>query len=155
MTVLENFSELYQDLCSLNVNDLERVYHEKVVFDDPVTTHVGLSNVKHYFLNLLQNTESCVFVIHDIGSLSNSACYDEHYNQRSGFDYTVFWTMTFVTKRLNKGNPINVDGTSFLKIEDNKIIRHKDYYDMGQMIYEHIPLLGKIVQKIKHRLIKQ
>jgi hypothetical protein len=126
-----------------------------VVFDDPITTHVGLSNVKLYFENLLQNTESCFFVIHDIKLLSNSSDSDEFKKQSTSFDYTVLWTMTFATKRLNKGNPIDVDGTSFLKIEDNKVIRHKDYYDMGQMVYEHVPLLGKIVKKIKHRLINQ
>ena len=50
---------------------------------------------------------------------------------------------------LNRGNLIHVDGITLLKIRDDKIYFHQDYYDMGQMVYEHVPLLKWVVNKIK------
>jgi len=38
--------------------------------------------------------------------------------------------------------------------KDDIIVYHKDYYDLGEMVYEHIPLLGFFVKKIKKRLAK-
>ena len=60
--------------------------------------------------------------------------------------------MTLVLKRST--NVITLDGTTQLKVEDEKIIYHKDYYDLGEMVYEHIPLLGSIIKMIKRRLAK-
>ncbi len=31
---------------------------------------------------------------------------------------------------------------------------HKDYYDLGEMVYEHVPILGFIIRKIKGKLAK-
>ena len=56
---------------------------------------------------------------------------------------------------LKTGNKyINVDGITQLKVVDDIIVYHKDYYDLGEMVYEHIPLLGYFVKKIKTRLAK-
>jgi hypothetical protein len=39
-----------------------------------------------------------------------------------------------------------------VEIQGEKIIRQRDYYDAGQMIYEHLPLLGWVVRGIKRRV---
>ena len=41
---------------------------------------------------------------------------------------------------------------SYLKTRNGKIYYHRDYFDMGAMVYEQLPLLGRIVRKIKQRL---
>lgn len=152
MAILSRFSEFYRDLSALDEDAIERIYHKDIIFDDPITTHVGLTNVKQYFKTLLVNTESCVFMIHNIQACSK-AMYESEFDEAwVPFDHVVLWTMTFCTQRLNKGKPIEVHGTSFLKIKDDRIVHHKDYYDMGQMIYEHVPFFGKVIKKLKDRL---
>lgn len=37
---------------------------------------------------------------------------------------------------------------------DDIIVYYKDYYDLGEMVYEYIFLLGYFVKKIKIRLVK-
>ena len=64
---------------------------------------------------------------------------------------TVIWTMTFSHDRLSSGESISVNGCSHLKFAE-KIYYHRDYLDMGQMLYEHLPLFGRIVQFIKKRV---
>lgn len=33
-----------------------------------------------------------------------------------------------------------------------KIFRQRDYYDAGEMLYEHLPLLGWAVRGVKRRV---
>ena len=66
--------------------------------------------------------------------------------------HIVNWTMNLKLKQSDK--LITVDGNTQLTVKDDIIVYHKDYYDLGEMVYEHIPLLGFFVKKIKKRLAK-
>jgi len=143
MTLITRFRELYKDLASLQVDDLEGIYHTDIVFQDPVATHKGIDQVKQYFKRLLTNATHCTFTIHSI-----IHCHDNDEN----VEHVVVWTMMLKTPKLNNGQAITLDGTSVLKVRDDRICFHRDYYDMGQMIYEHVPLLGSVVKKLKKRL---
>jgi hypothetical protein len=46
---------------------------------------------------------------------------------------------------------ISVRGVSHLQISD-KIDFHEDFYDMGAMLYEQLPLLGNVTRWLKLRL---
>ena len=39
-------------------------------------------------------------------------------------------------------------GRKLLETRNGKIYYHRDYFDMGSLLYEHLPLLGKIIQKL-------
>ena len=36
--------------------------------------------------------------------------------------------------------------------EAGKVCQHRDYFDLGAMLYEQLPLLGPVVRTIKMRL---
>jgi hypothetical protein len=44
-----------------------------------------------------------------------------------------------------------LEGISHLRFGE-KIDYHRDYFDLGQMVYEQIPLVGRIIKTIKKRL---
>lgn len=140
MAVLERFSVFYEDLSYDNLALLKDIYSQDVTFIDPVTEHKGLGPVKQYFERLLDNTEQCKCVISRI-------CSDQHVHM-------VQWQMTYRHPRLKKGGDVVVNGVSELHIVDDKIAYHRDYYDMGEMIYEHLPLLGWAVRHVKQRMAK-
>jgi hypothetical protein len=144
MTVIDNFKKFYSHLGLDDLPLLKEIYSDDVVLVDPVGTHCGLSQVTEYFTHLLSNNDQCKFVIHTIGKVEST----------SAELYSVTWTMSFATSALKRGQTIHVDGMSQLNVLDNKIVHHQDYYDLGQMVYEHIPLLGSLVKKIKNRLRK-
>ncbi|MFC3094784.1 nuclear transport factor 2 family protein [Alteromonas sediminis] len=146
MSLISRFCELYKELANLQLDQLDSIYHSEVVFEDPVARHTGIEQVKGYFANLLANTTTCTFTIHNVAD-----CKDNN----AEIDHLITWTMTLKTGALNKGRAINMQGTTLLKVHDNKIIYHRDYYDVGQMVYENIPILGSIIKKIKHRMAKQ
>jgi hypothetical protein len=139
MNVIEKFSTFYTDLASMQVNELETIYSSNVRFIDPVAKHEGIEAVKGYFARLLSSAKCCMFIIHNK-------------QQTVEGDYCINWTMVFSSSKMNKGKQISVDGISYLKLTDNKISYQRDYYDLGQMLYENVPLLGRIIKKIKEGL---
>jgi hypothetical protein len=65
----------------------------------------------------------------------------------------VQWQMNFSHPRLKGGKTIVVDGASYLRFnEAGKVSYHRDYFDLGAMLYEQLPLLGRIIVAVKRRL---
>ena len=52
----------------------------------------------------------------------------------------------------NQSRPISVNGVSLLTLKDDRVVYHRDYYDMGEMVYEHVPVLKRVIHYIKKRL---
>lgn len=142
MTAIERFTTFYQELSPQNISQLPDIYSDDIILIDPVGTHHGLKTLHTYFDNLLSGATSSDFAIHQIAP---------HQTDAGQLDtaYTVTWTMSFATPKLNSGQRIHVDGITLLKVRDDKIFFHQDYYDMGQMVYEHVPVLKWVVNKIK------
>ena len=61
--------------------------------------------------------------------------------------------MYYEHPKIKHGQLQQVEGASYLRLgDDQKIQYHRDYYDLGSMIYDHIPLLGRILRWIKNKL---
>ena len=52
-------------------------------------------------------------------------------------------------KKLSANKTILLNGASFIRFDAEKINYHRDYYDLGALIYEQIPLLGAVVKKVR------
>ncbi|MDC8832785.1 nuclear transport factor 2 family protein [Alteromonas gilva] len=150
MSFKEQFVNLYRDLAQIDIEDLASIYHQDVVFIDPVTTHHGLTAVNTYFKGLLDATESCQF---EINNWHNIASNDSHQNASSAMDCSDVLEWTMKLKLSGKPNWIELAGVTLLKVVDDKILYHRDYYDLGEMVYEHIPLLKHIIKFIKKKLL--
>lgn len=135
---LTQFTEFYEQLDQTLLHKLTDIYSDDVVFIDPVTQHSGLEAIHGYFERLLQNTKDCRFEIQKA--------------RVDGATGYISWRMTFCHPRLNRGGPINVEGFSLTIFRDGKICEQRDYYDMGAMIYEHIPVLGGVVSHLRRRM---
>lgn len=141
MTLQEKFVDFYKDLGMHSIAKLKGIYHTDVVFIDPVGKHTGLAHVEYYFTHLLNTTESCTFTVTQMLSNNNIAM--------------AKWQMVMRHPKIGAGKEIVLDGTSELVIKNDKIIQQTDFYDLGCMIYEHIPLLGNIIRYIKRRMKNQ
>lgn len=137
---LNNFLIIYQQLNKNNLITLHNIYHDDITFIDPIHQVEGLTNLVDYFTHLYTNLLSCDFIINDV----------LHKNEIA----SIYWTMTYSHTKLNSGKPVSVQGSSLLKMADNKVIYHRDYLDVGAMLYEHIPLIGTLIKSIKKRASK-
>jgi len=138
-TELSEFRAFYEQLQSSSLSQLPSVYSEDVRFIDPVTEHHGLDALHAYFDRLLENCGECRFTIHN--------CLLQ---ERQGF---VTWTMAFSHPKLKKGATLFVDGCSEIMLNaDQKVCLQRDYYDLGAMLYQHLPVIGPVINWLKKRL---
>jgi ketosteroid isomerase-like protein len=135
---LQSFIDNYQALSVDNLDRLSDIYHDNVEFQDPAHHLVGFENLSRYFHELYTNLADCTFVI-------NKVLVD-------GEQAAIYWQMTYVHPKLNKGKPVTVEGHSFIEGQDDKVRFHRDYVDLGAMLYEHIPLVGSAVKYVKTRM---
>lgn len=137
---LDNFIDTYSQLSVDNLHLLDKLYHQDVIFIDPMHSLEGIDKLKAYFDNLYSNLVSCDFTIIQIIHEGNQAA--------------IYWQMTFCHPLLNKSNEVEVSGSSHIQGINDKIIYHKDFVDVGAMLYEHIPFVGKLIAFIKRRASK-
>ncbi|CAM5224665.1 transcriptional regulator [Alishewanella longhuensis] len=52
---------------------------------------------------------------------------------------------------IGKGKEITVHGCSALRWQDDQIIYHRDYYDLTEMVYQHIPVVSWLTGKVPKR----
>lgn len=134
------FMEVYQNLSADNLSLLASTYDQQVTFIDPIHEINGLENLHQYFENMYQNLSSCDFKINNVIAQPNQAA--------------IYWEMRYQHPKLNKGKTVSVFGSSHLCAKKGKVIYHRDYLDLGAMLYEQLPLFGRIVSWIKNKAAK-
>lgn len=135
---IKSVGDIYQQLSKANLHTLEDVYHPDVVFEDSAHRIEGWQALKHYFETLYTNVHTCQFDIKEYQQVDDT-----------GF---LTWLMTLEHPKLRNGTPVHVRGVSHLKMQEGKVIYHRDYFDLGEMLYEHLPVLGMVIKGIKRRL---
>jgi hypothetical protein len=131
--------KIFNELNASTMHLLKEYYAEEVNFHDPLTTISGLEPLTKYYENLYQNVKSIRFDFAEAIVNQNNIM--------------VTWTMVYQVDALNSGKEISVIGNSHIKFNDQGlVIYHRDYFDVAQMVYDHIPVVGWAIQKIKNRL---
>jgi hypothetical protein len=134
---LENFIDIYQKLSTDNLSLLELLYDQDIQFQDPMHQITGFSALHDYFSQLYKNVSACDFEITQVLHQDDQAA--------------IYWRMSYSHKRLNQGKAIIVEGHSLIKGLDKKVIYHRDYLDLGQMFYQHLPVLGGVIKWLNKR----
>lgn len=137
--LIEKLQKFYDEFAESSLDKLDQIYADDVVFIDPIHQTHGIDDLRAYFKHTMSGVEQCHFA------------FDE---QRGDNDVQFLtWQMRLIHPKLAKGREIVVPGVSELHIKDGKIGKQQDYYDLGAMLYEHITVLGYVVNKIKQRMI--
>jgi ketosteroid isomerase-like protein len=135
---LHRFASDFAALDASNLHRLKQLYSDDVRFTDPLHDIQGLTALQDYFAQLYANVSELGFSFHG---------YDQ-VEEGSGY---LRWTMHYRHPRLRHGQPVEVEGCSFLLWHD-KVYRHRDYFDAGALLYEHLPIMGSAIGWLKGRL---
>ena len=136
-SMIDRFIETYQQLNIRSLGLLSRLYRDDVRFQDPFRLVTGLPALTDYFAELYRHAESCSFTFEDAVVQDATGC--------------LTWTMALKHPRLNGGGLVTVPGSTWIKF-DEKVFYHRDYFDGGAMLYEQLPLIGRIIRAIKERV---
>ena len=137
-TIVENFCLYYKEFNQDSIAGLDSIYDQNAVFEDPIGKVKGLNDLKRHFSKMMSNVSYCRFEITDVVA-----------NDCQAF---ITWTMSFAHPKLNGHKEITVTGVSEIKF-DERITYHRDYFDVGSMFYEQVPILKTIIQALKKRLV--
>ena len=137
-TIVENFCLYYKEFNQDSIAGLDSIYDQNAVFEDPIGKVEGLNDLKRHFSKMMSNVSYCRFEITDVMA-----------NDGQAF---ITWTMSFAHPKLNGHKKITVNGVSEIKF-DERITYHRDYFDVGSMFYEQVPILKTIIQALKKRLV--
>ena len=137
-TIVENFCLYYKEFNQDSIAGLDSIYDQNAVFEDPIGKVKGLNDLKRHFSKMMSNVSYCRFEITDVVA-----------NDGQAF---ITWTMSFAHPKLNGRKEITVTGVSEIKF-DERITYHRDYFDVGSMFYEQVPILKTIIQALKKRLV--
>lgn len=137
-TPLEAFCAFFNKLDKSCTEKLYTVYTQDVTFIDPLHRIDGCCALEGYFAALYDNVRYCRFTYHEA--------------RQDGDIAFVTWTMHFAHSRLAGGRDISVDGCTRLQFAaDGRVSQQRDYFDAGAMLYENVPLLGRVIRFLKRR----
>lgn len=129
--------QAYNRLNAGNLELLDTVYSPDVVFIDPAHELHGLPALRSYFARQYAQVRRAGFEFHD----------------RFGDHGRVMltWTLHLEHPRLRGGRPLAVAGASELRYA-GQVYYHRDYFDLGALLYENLPLLGGLVRAVRNQL---
>jgi limonene-1,2-epoxide hydrolase len=135
----EKIRYVYNALNKETMDVLDEFYAEDVVFEDPLGSIEGLPSLRAYYEGMYKNVQEIRF------DISEDIEQDEK--------HVIIWTLHMRVKGLNGGEEVVSKGNSFLKFNDaGKVVYHRDYFDMGEFIYQHVPVLRFLVRQVNKRL---
>lgn len=137
LTIKEFFRNLNKDTMHL----VDEFYDKNAHFRDPLTEHQSAAGIKAYYANLYQHVKSITFDISD--------------EVVQGATHVAVWKMTLECG-LNGGKPYSVDGISYIQFGggEGKAVYHRDYFDVGDFVYERVPVVKNIVQFVKRKMVQ-
>lgn len=138
--LIRALKDFYEDMDKEKLSDLGTLYHDDVIFRDPVQQVDGLKDLEQYLGHGMENIEYCRFTFDD-----------EVIGEKSAF---LSWQMRFAHPKISSGAEIVVPGVTHIVFDEDqdKIREHTDHYDLGALIYEHVPVLGWLTGKVKERM---
>ncbi|MBH8611622.1 nuclear transport factor 2 family protein [Pseudomonas mohnii] len=135
---LRQFAQRFAQLDKDNLQRLGELYTDDVRFTDPLHEVQGLGQLRGYFAELYANVSELRFDFHGFDQIAEGEGY-------------LRWVMSYRHPRLAGGRLIRVDGCSHLRWRD-KVYCHRDYFDAGALLYEHLPVLGRAIAWLKRRM---
>lgn len=123
------------------LDSLGEVYASTVQFEDSLSKGTGLDELKMHFERIYRTLPT---VTYEYGrSIASSNCFVIEWTMKSGFRKSK---RTFA-----------LPGISFLEVEIDSglIIKSKEYFDLGQALYQQVPLLGALVKIVKSNAAKK
>lgn len=119
---------------------VDEFYHSEATLVDPIGRQIGRKKIKSYYESIYGPVTAIVFEFKD--------------GVEEGHLLSLPWTMRFRSKKLKGNKEIAVEGISMIRFDQKtgQAIFHQDYYDLGSMVHEHIPVLGGLFRWIKRKL---
>jgi steroid Delta-isomerase len=125
----------------LSPSDLPRFgeyYVAEARFKDPFNDVQGVPAIAAVFEHMFRSVEAPRFVVHEVIS-----------DRAQSF---LTWDFLFRLKRAAPASEQVIRGATHLHLaEDGRILKHRDYWDPAEELYEKLPAVGLLLRWLKRR----
>jgi hypothetical protein len=129
----------FEGLSASTLSLVDLFYADDVHFEDPMVSLRGRTRLRAYYASIYRNEPELRWE------------FEEPIDRDSWI--ALGWTMHLRVRGLAAGRPLAVAGLSRLRFDgDGRCAYHRDYFDMGAFVYEHVPVLGRVIRLVKQRL---
>jgi hypothetical protein len=135
--LIQQLKTFYEDFSAETISQLDTVYTQDIEFRDPVHTLNGSLALKRYLRGMAARLE-----YYRIRYL------DEQIGDQSAY---LTWELDYRHRAIKGGALITVRGMSHVKFT-SKLYYHEDSYDLGALLYEHLPGLGAVTRRVKKHM---
>jgi len=135
--LISDFKDFFRRPGIAGLEEIDKIYTQDVEFVDPVHAVYGRLALKNYLRGLYEDTREMSFEYLDEQIGDNSA--------------SISWRMHFRHRRIKGGKPLELKGVTLIRFTD-RVYYHEDFYDLGAMLYQHLPVLGFFIRLINKRL---
>lgn len=130
--------DFYTTIDPSTLRQLGRVYAPEASFKDPFNDVQGIDAIERVFARMFEGLTDVRFEFMTA--------------TRERDDGFLVWDMTF-RLRSSPHTTRRIHGASHVRFDDaGKVLRHRDYWDVGEEVYEKIPVLGAIVRFVRRRI---
>lgn len=123
---IEDIQKWFECLSEKSLAGISEIYSKDCFFKDPFNEIVGSDRLARLFSHMFNKLENPHFVFIDL--------IDK--------DEQFFLTWDFIFKK--SGKEFRIHGSSHLKIKDDKVFYHRDYWDVGEEILLKVPVVKNI-----------
>ena len=138
-SLIQEFKEAWENFDESPLEQLGKLYSPSMVFIDPIGKIEGLDKFLSHLESQSKNLIECRFR------------FDEEMEVISTNRASLVWFMTMRHKSIGGGKATETRGVSVLQF-DTLVTLHRDYFDLGQMVYQHLPVLGTAVRLVNRKL---
>ena len=137
---VDRFIELFGNLTAETVRAKARsVYAPDAYFNDTLKTLIGAEAIEAHLVRSAEAAEQITVDVVDVAE--------------SDGDYYLRWVMDVRFKSLKKGQVVRSIGVSHIRFNQaGQVVLHQDYWDAASGLFEHIPVVGRVLSSIKKRL---
>lgn len=129
----------FEQMKRQDLDSLDRIYDSNASFKDPFNEVQGLAEIRQVYRHMFDSMREPHFVV--TGRVVQGAeCF-------------LIWNFLFRFKTSGNARLETVHGTSHLSLDaGGRILRHRDYWDAAEELYEKIPVLGVFMGFLKRRV---
>jgi hypothetical protein len=119
--------------------ETEKVYAPDAYLNDTLKTVRGAPAIRDYFIKTARGLDSMSVRFDDLAV--------------SGGNYYFRWTMETRMKKLARGKTVRTIGVTLVRFDrEGRVIMHQDFWDSAQGVWEHVPVIGTVIRRIRSSL---
>ncbi|MBI1396574.1 MAG: nuclear transport factor 2 family protein [Betaproteobacteria bacterium] len=136
---VDALARFYESLRPESLDGLGRFYADEARFRDPFNDVSRLPEIRAIFEHMFRTLEEPRFEIVN--------------RVVDGDQAMLEWVFTFRVRRFRPATRRRVHGVSHVRFgPDGRVIYHRDYWDTGEELYAHLPVIGMLWRRLRAAL---